>query len=214
MNDAHTSIWDMALPYQGARGDADHAYITLEYARQLIDLQAGDPNVIIPAIILHDTGWSMLSQSEKMLIFRSGVTHEEKLHIRLRHQEEGVKIARRILETLDYPTVWTEEIIEIISEHDTRAGFISHNEGLVRDSDKLWRFSKSGFDADVRRYDISPQSQIKKLVGLINLENFFYSSTSVELANRDLDRRNEEFMQVCHHQENLEINLHENTTLY
>jgi len=39
------------------------------------------------------------------------------------------------------------EILEIISHTDTRKGFISKNEGLVRDADKLWRTSQRGFAA-------------------------------------------------------------------
>ena len=116
--------------------------------------------------------------------------------VRLRHQEEGVNIAQEVLESMDYSTEWTEEIIEIISEHDTRQGFISNNEGLMRDADKLWRFSKTGFDADVERFEITPQELHDRLLLQIPSDGFFYSETSRQLAFQELDRRKKEFQCV------------------
>lgn len=193
MKDKHTQIWNTALPFQDKRDDAGHAFITLEYAKQLVDLEGGNPDVVLPAIILHDTGWSQLSRGEWMVVFSPTSTAADEMVVRLRHQEEGVKLAQRILEEMDYPTKWTEEILEIISEHDTRKGFISNNEGLVRDADKLWRFSKTGFDADVTRFEIDPQALYDKLEKQIPKEGFFYSETSRELAREELERRRREF---------------------
>lgn len=193
MQEIHTRIWNAALPYQDKRDDAGHAFITLEYAKQLVDLEGGDPNIVLPAIILHDTGWSQLSRDEWMVVFSPTASPADEMVVRVRHQEEGVKLARRILEELDYSARWTEEIIEIISEHDTRKGFISNNEGLVRDADKLWRFSKTGFDADVARFAIQPQALHDKLAGQIYQSGFFYSETSRLLAREELERRRREF---------------------
>jgi len=193
MKDKHTHIWNTALPFQDKRDDAGHAFITLEYAKQLVDLEGGTPDVVLPAIILHDTGWSQLSREEWMVVFSPTSTAADEMVVRLRHQEEGVKLAQRILEEMDYATKWTEEILEIISEHDTRKGFISNNEGLVRDADKLWRFSKTGFDADVTRFEIDPQALYDKLEKQIPKEGFFYSETSRELAREELERRRREF---------------------
>lgn len=70
-------IWDTALPFQDKRDDAGHAFITLEYAKQLVDLEQGNPDVILPAIILHDTGWSRLTQAEWRIVFSSSATAED-----------------------------------------------------------------------------------------------------------------------------------------
>ena len=72
MKKIHTEIWDTALPYQDKRDDAGHAFITLEFAKQLVDLEHGDQDVVLPAIILHDTGWSQLSREEWQVVFFSG----------------------------------------------------------------------------------------------------------------------------------------------
>jgi len=203
MKTIHTYIWDTALPYQDKRDDAGHAFITLEYAKQLVDLEGGNKDIILPAIILHDTGWSQLSREEWMVVFSPTATADDEMVVRLRHQEEGVKLARRILEEMDYPTAWTEEILEIISEHDTRKDFISNNEGLMRDADKLWRFSKTGFDADIERFKIDPQELHDRIIKQIPQEGFFYSETARELALEELERRRREFTTAAAMQTNI-----------
>jgi len=197
MKKVHTAIWNTALPFQDKRDDAGHAFITLEYAKQLVDLEGGNPDVVLPAIILHDTGWSRLAREEWMVVFKPDATPEEEMIVRLRHQEEGVVIAKSILESLDYTPLWVQEILEIIAEHDTRKGFISNDEGLVRDADKLWRFSKTGFDADVERFEIDPDFLYHKLSKQISSDGFLYSDISRELAYQELERRKREFMRVA-----------------
>ena len=197
MKKIFTDIWNRALPHQDKRDDAGHAFITLEFAKQLVDLEHGNPDVVLPAIILHDTGWSRLSRKEWMVVFEPETTPEQEMVVRLRHQEEGVAIAREILQQVNYPQHLAEEIIEIIAEHDTRSGFISRNEGLMRDADKLWRFSKTGFDADVERFEFDPNILHDKIHAQIPSDGFFYCQTSRELAFQELERRKREFFQTA-----------------
>nr|WP_321514126.1 HD domain-containing protein [uncultured Pseudodesulfovibrio sp.] len=197
MNKIHTAIWNTALPYQDKRDDAGHAFITLEFAKQLVDLEQGNKDVVLPAIILHDTGWSQLSRAEWQVVFSSEKTPEDEMTVRLRHQEEGVKIARQVLHQVNYPEHLIVDILEIIAEHDTRQGFISKDEGLVRDADKLWRFSKTGFDADVERFNFPPQSLHDRIHPQIASDGFFYCETSRELAYLELQRRQREFTRAA-----------------
>ena len=60
MKEIFEKIWELALPYQDKRDDSGHAATSLKYALQLVELENGDEDVIIPAIILHDVGWSQL----------------------------------------------------------------------------------------------------------------------------------------------------------
>ena len=151
MKKIHQKIWQLATPYQDKRDDQSHAEIVTNYAIKLCKIEKGIGDVIIPAAILHDVGWSQLSKEEKFLIFNHNATNSEILEVRYKHQDAGVKISREILNELNYPKKIIDEIVEIISQHDTRESFISKNEGLVRDADKLWRFSKVGFAADIKR---------------------------------------------------------------
>ncbi len=188
-------IWKLALPYQDKRDDTGHAEITTNYAIQLLKLEKANEDVVVPAIILHDTGWSQLSQKERMLIFDHQVTKKQKIAMRYKHQEAGVEIGKKILEKVHYPSDLIPKILEIIFQHDTRDGFISSEEGLVRDADKLWRFSKTGFDADIicnrfdfwELYDKLKERRIEK-------EGFFYSKKAKKLAYKELEKRKKEYL--------------------
>ena len=193
MTDIFDRIWEAALPFQDKRDDAGHAEVTYGFARRLVELDRGDPEVVLPAIILHDTGWSRLTREERFVIFSPTATKEDELRVRHRHQEEGVNIAREVLAALGYAPEPTREILEIISQHDTRPGFLSLNDGLVRDADKLWRFSRTGFEADVIRFGVHPARLHHRIYEQIPGEGFFYSETSRELAREELDQRKAEY---------------------
>ena len=182
-------IWDLAFPYQDKRDDNGHAKITLHYAEKLVELENGDENVVIPAIILHDIGWSQLPKSTIQVLFDNDSTEDEIFSIRLQHQNESVRLATDILTDVGYLPDLSKEILEIISEHDTRKGFISKNEGLVRDADKLWRFSKVGFEADIRRFKDSKELHCNKLETELNTKNYLYSKSARQIALKELKVR-------------------------
>jgi HD superfamily phosphodiesterase len=192
MKEIFEKIWKLALPYQDKRDDKGHAEITLQYALKLFGSEGGNEDVIVPAIILHDIGWSQLTSEGRMTIFGQNVTPDEKLEVRLKHQEAGVELGRGILNKINYPKELIEEILEIVSQHDTREGFISKNEGLVRDADKLWRFSKTGFNKDLIRYKFGFQQLNDKLINKIKLTNFFYSEKAEQIAREELEKRRSE----------------------
>jgi hypothetical protein len=155
------TIWDLALPYQDQRDDPGHAEVTLYYAQLLSRYEKGNRDIIIPAIILHDVGYSQIPKERRMLIFAREAKREQRLAIVYEHEIESIKLARKILEKVDYPSPLIDEILEIISQHDTRQGFISKNEGLVRDADKLWRTSRRCLDAGEARAKARQQMKMK-----------------------------------------------------
>jgi len=193
MKDLSDKIWELALPFQDKRDDKGHASVTFNYAKQLLKTEKGDKKIVLPAIILHDTGWSKLTKEERMVIFDKNATKEDKLKLRYKHQNEGVIIAKNILKQIKYPKKLTREILEIISEHDTRQYFLSQNEGIVRDADKLWRFSEIGFSADIKRYKFSFEQLEDKLIKRINTDNFFFSGKAKEIAYEELRNRKLEY---------------------
>ncbi len=189
MKEVFEKIWELALPYQDKRDDKGHAEITTSYALKLLESERGNENVVVPAIILHDIGWSQLTKDERMTIFDHSATKDEKLRVRYRHQDEGVRLGKDILNQVNYTQNLIEEILDIISQHDTREGFISQDEGLARDADKLWRFSKTGFIADLIRNKFSFQQLYDKLTNKIELPNFFYSNKAKQIAYDELEIR-------------------------
>src|SRR3989344_732180 len=143
-------IWKIALPYQDKRDDEGHAQIVTEYAIKLCEIENVNDMIVVPAAILHDIGWSQLPKEDWLVIFDPNKTPEMEYAVRIKHQDEGVKLAEKILNEAGYPPNFFKAILEIISQHDTRKNFFSTEDGAMRDADKLWRYSKVGFEADIK----------------------------------------------------------------
>lgn len=196
MKEIFKRIWELALPYQDKRDDPGHAEITLKYAGELVELEGGNEDVIIPAIILHDIGYSQLTMERRLKVFDKDLTPEDRRIVQMEHQNESVKLAAVILEKVNYPAELAEEIKEIVSQHDTREGFISKNEGLVRDADKLWRTSREGVAASEarRKPGDRPQDESRwtKAEENINKPGYFFSDRARQIALAELKLRMQE----------------------
>ncbi|MFA5927146.1 MAG: HD domain-containing protein [Patescibacteria group bacterium] len=194
MKQIFEKIWQLALPHQDKRNDRGHAETTLYFAHKLLETEKGDDNIIIPAIILHDIGWSKVPQEVSLTIF-GYTTPQEKIAIQKRHEIEGAIMARQILTQVSYDGTLIDEIAEIISGHDTRNGFLSPNDGIVRDADKLWRYSHRGLEVDaVRSADKSVQRRINHKAENIDKDGFFYSGSARRIAREELDKRRAELL--------------------
>ena len=186
MKEIFNKIRELALPYQDKRDDPGHHEITLKYAAELVALEKGNEDVVIPAIILHDVGYSQLTRERRLTVFSPGAPEGDRRSVVYEHQVESVKLAVKILRQVNYPADLTDEILEIISQHDTRNGFISKNEGIVRDADKLWRTSKECAAAAEARAKAREAERFKSMEEGIKKPKYFYSDTARQLALTDL----------------------------
>lgn len=191
MKNVFRKIWKLALPYQDSADNKGHAKITLNFVLALLKKEAGREEIVIPAIILHDIGYSQLSEREKFLPFilkvRIGSAKDNK--IKEKHQEKSVELAKNILKKVKYNKKLIGGILKIISQHDTGKRFLSKEDGLVKDADKLWRFSKIGFSADIRRLKITRQEGYERLKQALNKkELLFFSESAKQIAKRKLTK--------------------------
>ena len=194
MKEIYEKIWKLALPYQDKRNDEGHARIVTSYAQELLKSVKANPDIVIPAAMLHDTGWSQMPEKDRFLIFDPNKTPEQESKVRLKHEEEGSRIAQMLLSALNYVQLLTEQIKGIIKGHDTRKEAISLEDEIVRDADKLWRYSKIGFWADIKRMkEITPQQLCDKLEKNIEKEGFFFTEPAKNIAREELKQRREEF---------------------
>ena len=106
------------------------------------------------------------------------------------HELEGAKIARNILEQLRYSPKRMKEICDIIRGHDSRKKPLSRNDRFVKDSDKLFRYSRKGMSIDSDRFQITKMTYIRYLEKKI--DQWFFLSTSRKLAREELARRKKE----------------------
>ncbi|EKE11788.1 MAG: metal dependent phosphohydrolase [uncultured bacterium] len=193
MKQEFEKIWELALPFQDKRDDDGHAKIVTEYASKLCEIENADDRIAVPAAILHDIGWSKLSKEERFVIFDQNIAPELERKIRINHQQEGVRLAKKILQKAGYPPALVRLILEIVSQHDTRQNFFSKEDGAMRDGDKLWRFSKIGFSADLRRTKLAFDILYDRMLNKIDEKNFFFFESARIMAREEMENRKKEF---------------------
>ena len=92
-------IQQLSKPFLDTRHNNVHTAISTMLAFQLLEKEGGDEDIVVPAIILHDTGWKRVPSKLHLKAFGPQAT-EPRLN-RL-HEVEGVKIAQEILLNIKY----------------------------------------------------------------------------------------------------------------
>lgn len=144
MDDIYERIYAAAEPYWQTRAGEVHMPESYALAKELLRHHpAADPAVVLPAILLHDIGYFGLPEETQMQGL-SGSPRGWDADITRLHEVEGARRARAILAELGYDPELTERIAAIIDGHDSRREPLSLDDALVKDADKLWRFTPSG----------------------------------------------------------------------
>ena len=104
-------------PYldRGRRSDYEHTLRTIVYARQLLQKEEGDEEIVIPALYLHDIGWSKVNYEDWINAKPDQKKYADSLAAHMRH---GAEISKRILENLKYDEEKMDAIVSIIAVHD------------------------------------------------------------------------------------------------
>ena len=92
---------------------------------------------VLPAILLHDCGWAVVEQQvEQVGPGMHRVRHAARARDRGRADRRAILDAR-------WPST-CDEVATIIDGHDSRLQALSLNDELVKDADKLWRYTTAG----------------------------------------------------------------------
>jgi HD superfamily phosphodiesterase len=183
----YQKIYERAKPFLRTRKNVIHTKIALRYALKLLKEETGDSKIVIPGILLHDVGWKMVPEPLQLTAFGPNASNPGLVRV---HELEGAKIARNILEQLRYSPKRMKEICDIIRGHDSRKKPLSRNDRFVKDSDKLFRYSRKGMSIDSDRFQITKMTYIRYLEKKI--DRWFFLSTSRKLAREELVRRKKE----------------------
>ncbi len=172
----YNHIYQLAKPYLKARRNDIHTEIVYSYALRLLEREAGDASIVLPAVICHDIGWSKVPEELHLRAF--GPNAEPALtHL---HEIEGVKLAQEILSAVGYEPQEMAEILAIIEGHDTRLTPLSDSDKIVKDADKLFRFDKVGMEIDAGRFNIDRIGHIDWLEK--HIEPWFFTETGKNFA--------------------------------
>ncbi|MCF8145853.1 MAG: HD domain-containing protein [Deltaproteobacteria bacterium] len=183
-------LFETADPYLEIRGDSEHAVISYGYALTLLQHEGGDRKIVEPAVILHDVGWSALKPEYISVAYGVLANGEEAERLNRIHEIEGAAIAERILGAFNYDPGLIQTIRTIISRHDSGEDVSSLEEALVKDADKLWRFSRTGFWRETERQHLKPATLLEFLAE--KCKGWFFSATAVTLARKELVSRKDE----------------------
>lgn len=136
-------VWRAIVNESRARSNDIHLPISFAFAERLCDAYPeADALVVRVAILLHDTGWARVDESR---IISEGFAGDwRRADVRYEHERHGCDIAREVLPGLGYDDAFITRVTDIIDGHDTRQESHSLEDSLVRDADRLWRFSGVG----------------------------------------------------------------------
>lgn len=121
-------------------GDWEHTLRSVDYGKYLLEYEEGDPEIVIPALYLHDIGWSRVDFSDFKQA--SPANKGGAASVRL-HMEYGAELAFRILSQLEYNPSIRNSIVTIIAAHDDMDTIFAMNDPsatLVVESDRLDRY--------------------------------------------------------------------------
>jgi hypothetical protein len=187
MEPIYQRIFERAKPFLRTRKNLIHTRTALRYALKLLSQEKGEEGIVIPAIILHDVGWKMIPAHLHLTAFGPNPSNPELARV---HEVEGARIARIILEKLHYPPEKTKEICRIIRGHDSRKRPISQSDRIVKDADKLTRYSRKGMAISSDWFHIPRRIHLDFLEEQIG--RWFFLATARNLARAEMGRRKEE----------------------
>jgi HD domain len=133
-------LWHDARPYLDVRNNDEHTLVAYGVAKALlIALPDANPDIVLPAILLHDVGWKRIPPD--LLLAAIGRNPSRPDLVR-EHEVHGVAIARGILSR--HGTAHADAILAIIDGHDTNREARSLEDAVMKDADKGWRTTPHG----------------------------------------------------------------------
>jgi hypothetical protein len=179
----YDQIYGLAEPYWQTRSNEIHVPESYRLAKELLAAEPeADAAIVLPAILLHDIGYAAVPAEDHLRGLAGSPGWEAE--ITRRHEVEGARMAGEILELVDYDPERIRVICDIVGGHDTRDESVSLEDAIVKDADKLWRFTESGVRTCHSWIDKTPAEFVAWLEPRI--ESWFFTDAARELARSSL----------------------------
>lgn len=158
-----------------------HTKCVIKAMRILLEKENGDAGILIPAAILHDTGWSKVPVSLQKSLDNAEAKKAMQLHL-----EYGAAIAKDVLGKLGYSKEQIKRISDIVFAHKFQNPK-EPEKRLFIDADTLTDVFREQFYADCRDYKLSPEALFN-----IRKNNRFYTETARKIFKEELEERKKE----------------------
>jgi len=185
MNKKYQKIWNLAVKYleKGAKKDfVLHTRGVIEAMQLILKDEAGNPDVLMPAAILHDVGWAGVPKKYQIAKDKKDWVMGLRLHIDL-----APGIIEEILKSLNYKPSVIKEIVEVVKAHKFQKPR-NLNKQILIDADQLSDAFKEQFYSDAKAYKIKPE----KLYGFRIKDNKFYTKTAENIFAKEMKKREKE----------------------
>jgi len=136
----------------------EHALNVTQYAKFLLKEEAGNPEVVIPASILHDIG---IHEAERKHGSSAGPYQEK----------EGPPIAREIMNNLGIEATIIEEVCSIITHHHSPGKIDTINFKILYDADWLVNLQDE--------YKFQDREKLHRII-----EKIFFTDSAKKLAKK------------------------------
>jgi len=159
--DRYVPVWRAAEPFLRARKNDVHIPLSFALCQELLThYPEADADVVSLAILLHDIGWYKIDMVD--IIEKGFGPNMMQSDVRIRHEVEGVRMSRDVLSQTGWPEDVIAQVGAIIDGHDTRPYPRSLNDRVVRDADKLWRFTVAGAAVGADWFKQTPQDYVRR----------------------------------------------------
>lgn len=142
LSPSQLAVYVAARPWLQIRNNDLHARISCRFAMEILKREGGNPDVVLPGVLLHDVGWHAVGEDRLQGAYGPHATDAALVRF---HEMEGAIIAGRVLLSCAWSPALTEEICRIISRHDTGVTCGTLEEAIVRDADKCYRATRVAF---------------------------------------------------------------------
>jgi HD domain len=157
-------LWHDARPYLDVRNNDEHTLVAYGVAQALLaQLPDADPDIVLPAILLHDIGWKRIPPDLLLAAIGRNPTRKDLV---FEHERHSVAIAGPIL--AKHGVGRADEILSIIAGHDTTNEARSLNDAVMKDADKGWRTTPHGMRIIRGWYDWSLADYIDMVTNVSN----------------------------------------------
>ncbi|MFH0956025.1 MAG: HD domain-containing protein [Candidatus Falkowbacteria bacterium] len=182
MKAKYQKIWKLALPYlkSGYRKNfVLHTEGVVKATEIIINLSGkGDESLLIPAAILHDTGWFKVLKDLQMSNDKKDKIKALKLHIKY-----APEVIRKILEKVKYENKKINKIVEIVKSHKFKNPK-DINKRILIDADALVDVFKKQFESDMKSYNTSRKDSYD-----FRKKNKFYTKIAKQIFIKELNKR-------------------------
>ena len=198
LNKIYKAMLERATPYlkRGRKYDYSHTKAIIPIAETIIKKDGLDEEIILPAIIFHDIGWSLVSNELRLEYY----SHKA----RMAHMRMGAKLTKKLLGQFNYPKNKVNSICHLVRVHDYPSSGVNKslktkNELAVACIDFLWRLTKSGFwantttksEATHKLATLKSHAKEKKL--------FYFSKAGTKIYKRLLADRAQDIKKKTYH---------------